>query len=114
MPTINKPNNKKKRDNSRKKHGLQAKIQRLIYNTSHWRKLVAAKKMMNPLCERCLSEGRTTEVQEIHHIIPISRAIDDLQILEYGFDIDNLQSLCMACHELTHQELKRGKSPTFK
>lgn len=113
MPTINKPN-KRKRDNSRKKHGLQAKIQRLIYNTSHWRKLVAAKKMISPLCERCLSEGRTTEVQEIHHIIPISRAIDDLQILEYGFDFSNLQSLCMACHELTHQELKRGKSPTFK
>lgn len=110
MPTIYKP----KKNYSRKKHGLQAKIQRLIYNTSHWRKLVAAKKMMNPLCERCLAEGRTTEVQEIHHIIPISRAIDDLQILEYGFDFSNLQSLCMACHERTHQELKRGKSPTFK
>lgn len=112
MPTINKPN-KRKRDNSRKKHGMQAKIQRLIYNTSHWRKLVAAKKMMNPLCERCLAEGRTTEVQEIHHIIPISRAIDDLQILEYGFDFSNLQSLCCTCHEDIHRLMKAQNKRKF-
>lgn len=109
MPTINKPNHKKKRDNSRKKHGMQAKIQRLIYNTSHWRKLVAAKKMISPLCERCLSQNRTTEVQEIHHIIPISRAIDDLQILELGFDPSNLMSVCCQCHEELHKELKSHK-----
>lgn len=108
MPTIKKP---KKRNNNRKKHGLQAKIQRLIYNTSHWRNLVKVKKMMNPLCERCLEIGKITPCEEVHHIIPISRAIDEMQILEYGFDISNLRSLCCACHELTHQELKRGIAP---
>jgi len=106
MPFINKP----KRKNNRKKIGLQAKIQRLVYNTSHWRKLVKAKKMISPLCERCLqNDGKVTPVQEIHHIIPISCAIDDLQMLEYGFDFSNLQSLCCACHELTHKELKSHK-----
>lgn len=112
MPTINKP---KKKRNNRKKIGLQAKIQRLVYNTSHWRKLVKAKKMISPLCERCLqNDGKVTPVQEIHHIIPMSRAANELEILELGFDFSNLQSLCMACHEIVHQELKRGKSPTFK
>lgn len=108
MPTINKPN-KRKRDNTKKKHGLQAQIQRLVYNTSRWRNLVKAKKMMNPLCERCLArqEGeRVKAVEEIHHIIPISRAIDDLQILEYGFDIDNLMSVCCQCHEDIHAEMR--------
>lgn len=109
MPTINKP----KRKNNRKKIGLQAKIQRLVYNTSHWRKLVAAKKMMNPLCERCLqNDGKVTPVQEIHHIIPMSRATNELEILELGFDFSNLQSLCMACHELTHQELRHKRKFT--
>lgn len=113
MPTINKPNNKKKSDNTKKKHGLQAKIQRLIYNTSHWRKLVAAKKMMNPLCERCLEIGKITPCEEVHHIIPISRAIDDLQILEYGYDIDNLQSLCCSCHEDIHRLMKAQNRRKF-
>lgn len=112
MPTINKPNNKRKRDNSKRKNGLQAKIQRLIYNTSHWRKLVAAKKMMNPLCERCLArqEGeRVKAVEEIHHIIPMSRAANELQILELGFDPSNLMSVCCQCHEELHKELKSHK-----
>ena len=108
MPTINKP----KKNYSRKKHGLQAKIQRLIYNTSRWRNLVKAKKMMNPLCERCLArqEGeRVKAVEEIHHIIPMSRAANELEILELGFDPSNLMSVCCQCHEELHKELRSHK-----
>lgn len=113
MPTIKKPN-KRKRDNSRKKHGLQAKIQRLIYNTSHWRKLVAAKKMMSPLCERCLSEGRTTATQEIHHIIPLKTCNGDLNyLLQLAFDYDNLMSVCCQCHEDIHAEMRAKHKRKF-
>ena len=108
MPTINKP----KKNYSRKKHGLQAKIQRLVYNTSRWRNLVKAKKMMNPLCERCLArqEGeRVKAVEEIHHIIPMSRAANELEILELGFDPSNLMSVCSQCHEELHKELRSHK-----
>ena len=108
MPTINKP----KKNYSRKKHGLQAKIQRLVYNTSRWRNLVKAKKMMNPLCERCLArqEGeRVKAVEEIHHIIPMSRAANELEILELGFDPSNLMSVCSQCHEEQHKELRSHK-----
>lgn len=107
MPTINKP---KKKRNNRKKIGLQAKIQRLVYNTSHWRKLVKAKKMISPLCERCLqNDGKVTPVQEIHHIIPMSRATNELEILELGFDPSNLMSVCCQCHEELHKGLKSHK-----
>lgn len=108
MPTIKKP----KKNYSRKKHGLQAKIQRLVYNTSRWRNLVKAKKMMNPLCERCLArqEGeRVKAVEEIHHIIPMSRAANELEILELGFDPSNLMSVCSQCHEELHKELRSHK-----
>lgn len=114
MPTINKPN--KRRDNSRKKHGLQAKIQRLVYNTSRWRNLVKAKKMMNPLCERCLArqEGeRVKAVEEIHHIIPMSRAANELEILELGFDPSNLMSVCCQCHEDIHAEMRAKHKRKF-
>nr|DAK18546.1 MAG TPA: HNH endonuclease [Caudoviricetes sp.]DAS01864.1 MAG TPA: HNH endonuclease [Caudoviricetes sp.] len=113
MPTINKP--KPKRRNS-KKIGLQAQIQRLVYNTSRWRKLVAAKKMMNPLCERCLArqEGeRVKAVEEIHHIIPMSRAANELQILELGFDPSNLMSVCCQCHEDIHAEMRAKHKRKF-
>lgn len=111
MPTINKP----KKNYSRKKHGVHELIQKHVYSTTRWRNLVKVKRMISPLCERCLAEGRTKETEEIHHIIPLKSCNGNIPYLhELAFSWDNLQSLCCACHELTHQELKRGKIPTFK
>lgn len=107
MPTINKPNNKKKRDNSKKKHGLQKLIQQHVYSTARWRHVRNSKFMQNPLCERCLAEGRTKETEEIHHIIPLKTCNGDLNyLLQLAFDMSNLQSLCSTCHEIVHQELR--------
>ena len=95
---------------------MQAKIQRLVYNTSRWRNLVKAKKMMNPLCERCLArqEGeRVKAVEEIHHIIPMSRAANELEILELGFDPSNLMSVCCQCHEDIHAEMRAKHKRKF-
>lgn len=103
MPTINKP----KKNYSRKKHGVHELIQKHVYSTARWRNLVKVKKMMNPLCERCLSQNRTTECAEIHHVIPLKSCNGNIPyLLEIGFDMCNLQSLCSKCHEEVHRELK--------
>ncbi len=116
MPTINKPN-KRKRDNSRKKHGLQKLIQQHVYSTARWRNLVKVKRMMNPLCERCLArqEGeRVKAVEEIHHIIPLKTCNGDINyLLQLAFDYDNLMSLCCQCHEDIHAEMRAQHKRKF-
>lgn len=103
MPTINKP----KRNYSRKKHGVHQLIQQHVYSTTRWRNLVKVKKMISPLCERCLSQNRTTATQEIHHVIPLKTCNGNIPyLLELAFDYDNLMSVCCQCHEDIHAEMR--------
>ena len=51
----------------------------------------------HPLCERCLKEGRYTPVEEVHHIVPISKGGDHRE--------SNLMSLCQSCHTKIHVEM---------
>ena len=103
MPTINKP----KKNYSRKKHGVHELIQKHVYSTARWRNLVKVKKMMNPLCERCLSQNRVKECEEIHHVTPLKTCNGDLNyLLQLAFDYDNLMALCCQCHEEIHAEMR--------
>ena len=43
------------------------------------------------MCEECLKVGRLTPAQMVDHIVPINKGGASL-------DIENLQSLCNACH----------------
>lgn len=62
-----------------------------------WHRIRARYAAAHPLCEQCLREGRYTPVEEVHHIIPISRG---------GTHADsNLMSLCQSCHNKIHHEL---------
>ena len=44
----------------------------------------------NPLCEECQRQGRLIPVEEVHHIIPLSKG--------GGNETINLMSLCKSCH----------------
>ena len=68
-----------------------------IYNTARWQKLRNYKKKRNPLCEECLRQGRLTPATLVDHIIPIEEGGP-------AFDLENLQSLCSACHNKKHSE----------
>lgn len=43
------------------------------------------------LCKSCLAKGRIAAVEEVDHIIPLSKGGTN--------DRDNLQALCKECHE---------------
>jgi len=69
-----------------------------FYKTDRWRKLRQWKLRQNPLCEICKREGRTTVAKLVDHIKPIKEGGDWMAV-------DNLQSLCVRCHNRKH----RGK-----
>ncbi len=62
-----------------------------------WKRIRDRYAQSHPVCERCLAEGRLTPVEEVHHIVPVSRG---------GQHVDsNLMSLCQSCHTKIHIEM---------
>lgn len=64
---------------------------------NNWKRIRANYVKSHPLCERCLKEGRITPVEEVHHIIPLSRGGTN--------QFCNLMSLCQSCHTKIHYEI---------
>ena len=77
-----------------------------IYQDKRWKKLVAQKKRVNPLCERCESLNKITPLFEIHHRKPFNWGKTPEEVESLAFDWDNLESVCESCHEKRHKELK--------
>lgn len=98
MPTINKqPKNPSEYNNV----GNRAERQK-IYCTKQWKKLSKAYLMLHPLCEECLKAGKVTPAVHVHHIVSFMTASDDLKRLELALDADNLEALCVECHNAKH------------
>lgn len=72
-----------------------------LYNTTRWRKLRELKMSLSPLCEQCEREGRITAGELVDHIIPIEDG-------GAKFALENLQTLCRACHNRKHSDSNRG------
>ena len=62
-----------------------------------WKKARDRHAKEHPLCEKCLTEGRVTMMDEVHHIVPVSRG--------GTHDDSNLMSLCRSCHNRIHHDL---------
>ena len=62
-----------------------------------WQRIRKQYAEAHPLCERCLEEGRLTPVEEVHHIIPVSKGGTHAR--------SNLMSLCRSCHNKVHHEM---------
>ena len=64
---------------------------------SAWQKIRDLYIAAHPLCERCQKQGTLTPVEEVHHIVPLSKG--------GTHDESNLMSLCKPCHsEITARE----------
>lgn len=62
-----------------------------------WKRIRDRYAAAHPLCEECLKEGKLVPMEEVHHIIPVSRGGTSTE--------DNLMSLCRSCHNKKHVEL---------
>ncbi|WP_200760466.1 HNH endonuclease [Effusibacillus dendaii] len=67
------------------------KEEQAFYNSKEWRVLRSMKLRRDPLCEECQRQGRLIPAVLVDHIQPIKQGGARL-------DMDNLQSLCRACH----------------
>lgn len=62
-----------------------------------WKRIRDSYVQAHPFCERCFERGILTPVDEVHHIVPISRGGTHAR--------NNLMSLCRSCHNKIHHEL---------
>ena len=100
MPTINLGRTPNRVPTSNKKAAQK------IYQDPRWKAVREEKLRLNPVCERCESEGKTSMAEEIHHIIPFSQSKNIYSRERLAFDLDNLESLCTSCHQKHHKKSK--------
>lgn len=55
-----------------------------------WKKIRDRYIKLHPMCEQCKRDGKLTEAQEVHHIVPLSKG--------GTHDEENLMALCTNCH----------------
>lgn len=67
----------------------------------NWRKARLSYLKRHPLCVHCLKEGRTTEANEVDHIVPHR---GDNQLFH---DVNNWQALCSHHHSKKTNEEKK-------
>lgn len=81
-----------------------------IRSTSRWQKVRELKKKLNPLCEDPFGTHKAVGIavaqQGSHHRIGIEVRPD------LAYDMDNLMSLCTACHARLEADAKYKGIPT--
>lgn len=83
-------------------------IYRKLIHSTQWAMLRRYMLTENPLCERCLAEGRVQSATEVHHIQPVEEGVTEREKRQLMFDTRNLRALCHNCHVKTHTELGRS------
>ena len=71
-----------------------------FYKSSNWLKLrLKALKRDNYDCQQCKRLGKVSKSQNVHHKLEIEF------YPEHALDIDNLETLCINCHNVEHGRL---------
>lgn len=95
MPTINKLPKKNYKKN---KDTQEARVHRLVYDTSEYRQLRKYLLMVHPLCQVCNRRLSTA----IHHIQECSKGVTDADIIALGMNPNNCITICEECHKAQH------------
>mgnify|MGYP000847684664 CR=1 FL=1 len=67
-----------------------------FYQSREWRSVRLTHLVRRPFCADCLSEGRATRGEAVHHVLSLEDRPD------LGLDLDNLETLCRAHHLARH------------
>ena len=80
--------------------------QRAFYKSAAWLKCRAGYiKKVGGLCERCFAKGIAEPCYIVHHKEYITP--DNLRCPEVALSFDNLEALCLKCHNEEHFKRKR-------
>lgn len=74
-------------------------------SSRRWMKLRWQQLSDHPLCERCERNGLVVSACEVHHIKPVESVPSEVEQRQLMFSLDNLMSVCHACHVALHREL---------
>lgn len=107
MPRITKI----KRNYNRPHNSDSRKERQKIYQSKRWQQLRRLKLSENPLCEVCQDNGAITPAVDVHHRVSFMSQHDKAERNRLAFDIDNLQSLCRACHQYQHNQVDAIDTP---
>ena len=72
-----------------------------LYSSNAWQNMRVAQLSKEPLCARCMLEGRVTIGKHIDHVIPHRQD-------HTRFNVALLQTLCASCHTIKTQEEAKG------
>jgi 5-methylcytosine-specific restriction protein A len=64
---------------------------RKVHGSNKWREISKSHLKENPLCVKCMADGKVVAAEETDHIIPISKGGDP-------WAKENRQSLCKKCN----------------
>lgn len=70
---------------------------REIYDSWRWKKLAQQVRKNEPICRACKAEGRIVPAKVTDHIVSVNKGGDP-------WDLDNLQPLCITCHNKKSSE----------
>lgn len=105
MPNLNYNKPQRERNTNRQATDMR-RLRANAYNNPEWRKLRDIYMKEHPLCEECLSQGKITPAQDIHHKeSPFKNGETNHMLL---LDYNNLQALCKECHGNKHSK-QQGK-----
>lgn len=80
-----------------------------FYRKAAWQKLrQMALSRDNGICVRCYKKNKIKKADVVHHIVYLT---DNIQL---ALDLNNLESLCHACHNAEHDEKATGKKSKWK
>ena len=72
-----------------------------FYGSRQWKNLRDYVLARSPLCAECLRRGVITAGQVVDHIIPVADGGKEM-------NVENLQTLCAACHNRKHAAPQGG------
>ena len=79
----------------------KGKANAALYSSKTWQHMRTAQLSRQPLCARCLLEGRVVQGVHVDHVIPHRQ--DPTR-----FKVAVLQTLCASCHTIKTQEEAKG------
>lgn len=84
-----------------------------FYKNARWQKCQGAyMQYVNGLCERCLKRGEIVPAKIVHHRVHLNEDNVNDPSIAYGFD--NLEALCIDCHNKEHFGEKQEQRYFFK
>ena len=83
-------------------------VRKAFYQSINWKRTRAAyRKSVGGLCERCKAKGLIVAGDIVHHKRYLTD--DNLADPTIALDWDNLELLCMECHNREHTKDKRKR-----